>query len=125
VDGHRWLHLLPPSDFVALVLQAACDGIGVRRIWIERLKRASKQSNDESDPATGGSSDRHSWQSSNHPRRCTDRAAKCQPQQRSGCRVRAPVNPRTQRSLLCFLPARIDFLLSNLLAIHVELLIRP
>ncbi len=42
VDTHRLLHLLPTSDFVALVLQAACDGIGVRRIWIERLKRASE-----------------------------------------------------------------------------------
>jgi hypothetical protein len=42
VDTHRLLRLLPPSDFIALFLQAARDGIGIGRVRLERLKRSSE-----------------------------------------------------------------------------------
>ncbi len=42
VDTHRVLHLLPTSDFIALVLQAARDRIGIGRVRLQRLERSSE-----------------------------------------------------------------------------------
>ncbi len=42
MDTHRLLHLLPPPDFIALVLQAACDRISIGRVWFQRLERSSE-----------------------------------------------------------------------------------
>jgi len=42
VNTHRLLHLLPPSDFIALLLQAARDRISIWRVWFQRLERSSE-----------------------------------------------------------------------------------
>jgi hypothetical protein len=42
VDTHRLLHLLPPSDFIALLLQATRDRISIGRVRLQRLERSSE-----------------------------------------------------------------------------------
>ena len=42
VETHGLLHLLPSSDFIALFLQAARDCIGIGRVRLQRLERASE-----------------------------------------------------------------------------------
>jgi len=42
VNTYRLLRLLPTSDFIALFLQAARDGIGIWRVWFQRLERSSE-----------------------------------------------------------------------------------